>query len=66
MNPNPFIAATITEQSKVQEQIKRIRLLLENIKLTAAYEHYGHEYERREAQLAAQGVPNQCPYPYEN
>ncbi len=63
MNPNPFIATTMTEQSKVQEQIKRIRLLLENIKLTAAYEHYGHEFERREQQLAAQGAPNQCPYP---
>ena len=60
---NPFIAATMTESSKVQEQIKRIRKILNEIKLTAAYEHYGHEFERREAQLAAQGAANQCPYP---
>lgn len=52
----------MNQETKVQEQLDRVRKLLEGIKLTAAYEHYGHEFERREEQLAAQGVPNQCPY----
>ncbi len=51
---------------EVQElrQLKRVRRLLQDIKLTRAYEEYSEEFDREEARLAAQGAPNQCPYPF--
>ena len=57
----------ITDQDirKADQQYRRkVQRILEDCRLTRAYEEYGIELERTEALLAEQGVPNQCPYPF--
>jgi hypothetical protein len=44
-----------------RQQVKRVRQLLANCRLTRAYEEFSDEFDREEARLAAQGAPNQCP-----
>jgi hypothetical protein len=49
-----------------QDQLQRVRKILNEIKLTPAYEHYSREVDRTEERLAVENKPNQCPNPYEN
>jgi hypothetical protein len=51
------------EDGSHHPQLRRIRRILEDCRLTRAYEQYSEEFDREEARLAAQGAPNQCPYP---
>lgn len=60
------IADLAYEDGNHHPQLRRIRRILEDCRLTRAYEELSDEFDREEARLAGQGVPSQCPYPFKD